>query len=108
MSELLSIFLENALKYASPQAVITLDLYRKANRLYLSVTNPTEQDLNQDLNHWFDRFYRQSGKSGKSGYGLGLAIAKAITMAHQGEISAHKKGEKTLEMRVILPYRQSK
>ena len=108
LSELLSIFLENALKYASPQAVITLDLYRKSNRLYLSVTNPTEQDLNQDLNHWFDRFYRQSGKSGKSGYGLGLAIAKAITMAHQGEISAHKKGEKTLEMRVILPYRQSK
>ena len=40
LSELLSIFLENALKYASPQAVITLDLYRKANRLYLSVTNP--------------------------------------------------------------------
>ena len=104
---------ENAIDWTSfsediKQAVITLDLYRKANRLYLSVTNPTEQDLNQDLNHWFDRFYRQSGKSGKSGYGLGLAIAKAITMAHQGEISAHKKGEKTLEMRVILPYRQSK
>lgn len=108
LSELLSIFVENALKYASPQATITLDLYVKANRLYLSVTNPTEQDLSQDLNHWFDRFYRQSGKSGKSGYGLGLAIAKAIVVAHQGEVSARKCGEKTIEMRVSFPYRQTK
>lgn len=108
LSELLSIFVENALKYASPQATITLDLYVKSNRLYLSVTNPTEQDLSQDLNHWFDRFYRQSDRSGKSGYGLGLAIAKAIVVAHQGEVSARKCGEKTIEMRVSFPYRQTK
>lgn len=108
LSELLSIFVENALKYASPQATITLDLYVKSNRLYLSVTNPTEQDLSQDLNHWFDRFYRQSDRSGKSGYGLGLAIAKAIVVAHQGEVSARKCGGKTIEMRVSFPYRQTK
>lgn len=108
LSELLSIFVENALKYASPQATITLDLYVKSNRLYLSVANPTEQDLSQDLNHWFDRFYRQSDRSGKSGYGLGLAIAKAIVVAHQGEVSARKCGEKTIEMRVSFPYRQTK
>lgn len=108
LSELLSIFVENALKYASSQATITLDLYVKSNRLYLSVTNPTEQDLSQDLNHWFDRFYRQSDRSGKSGYGLGLTIAKAIVVAHQGEVSARKCGEKTIEMRVSFPYRQTK
>ena len=60
------------------------------------------------LEKLFDRFYRAdpSRESGKGGYGIGLATAKATAEAHGGTISAQKKGAKQIAFTVTLPLSQ--
>jgi two-component system sensor histidine kinase CiaH len=57
----------------------------------LQVHNDGEPIAAQDLPHLFERFYRadkaRTQQNQQGGYGLGLAIAKAIVDAHKGKIS---------------------
>ena len=75
----------------------------------LEVGNSTADSLEEDvLEKLFDRFYRAdpSRESGKGGYGIGLATAKATAEAHGGTISAQKKGAKRIAFTVTLPLSQ--
>lgn len=53
----------------------------------------------------FERFYRASdyAHSGEGGYGLGLAIAKAIVVEHDGEIRIEARAEGGARAVVELP-----
>nr|WP_300183448.1 HAMP domain-containing sensor histidine kinase [uncultured Agathobaculum sp.] len=91
LRKLVSILLDNAVKYAAPHSTITctLDRYKGAPRL--TVLNPVEGSVTREqTTRLFDRFYRtdQSRNSQTGGYGLGLSIAAAIVSAHKGRIIA--------------------
>ena len=60
-----------------------------------SEVDPTE------LPHLFDRFYRSDRSTG--GYGIGLAIAKAIVNTHRGKIQASTKDGKSLTIEAVFP-----
>ena len=53
----------------------------------------------------FDRFYRADAARTpeQGGYGIGLSIAKAVTQAHRGKITASSPDGKSLAMLVTLP-----
>ncbi len=94
VSQLVSLLLDNALKYSPEGGTITLELVRQGKHLVLSVCNPTFSEISPDqLTHVFDRFYRSdpSRNSQTGGHGIGLSIAKAIVTAHGGRISARAK-----------------
>ena len=94
VSQLVSLLLDNALKYSPEGGVISLVLVRQGKHLLLSVSNPTLDEIRPDqLSHVFDRFYRSdpSRNSQTGGHGIGLSIAKAIVSAHGGKISAQTK-----------------
>ncbi len=55
------------------------------------------------VSHVFDRFYRAPGQSGKSGAGLGLAIAREIVVAHGGSIACTSELGKGSEFYFLLP-----
>ena len=91
--QLVSLLLDNAVKYSPPQSQIEVTLEKRGKNICFTVYNPTEQISHENLSHLFDRFYRTdtSRNSETGGYGIGLSIARAITDAHKGKISAESK-----------------
>ena len=103
--QLLSILLDNALKYSPAGGRLELGLEKQGKTIVLTLSNPSAQPIEQDkLSHLFDRFYRtdQSRSSQTGGYGLGLSIAKSIVLAHKGKIRAESPDGRTLIFKIYL------
>ena len=93
IKDLISILLENALKYSLSHTSLTL--YRQKNNVILSVENDTSKELSkEDTQNIFKRFYRLDESHSSAGYGLGLPIAKEIVAMHKGEIKVKSENKK--------------
>lgn len=103
--QLISVLLDNALKYADPEGVISLELEKKGRNIRLSVYNTTAHISQEDTAHLFERFYRsdKSRNSDTGGYGIGLSIASAVVTAHKGKITAATKDERSLLITAVFP-----
>ncbi|MBQ9414090.1 MAG: HAMP domain-containing histidine kinase [Clostridia bacterium] len=104
--QLVSILLENAVKYSPEGGAVTLTLAPHRKAAVLMVRNTAVNPVNDaDLPHLFDRFYRTdtSRNSGTGGHGIGLSIAKAIVDAHGGAIAASTKDGQDFIITVTLP-----
>lgn len=109
LTGLTSILLDNACKYAPPGGSIKLCLHRKQEKVLLSVNNDCRQAIDKEqLEHIFDRFYRidESRDREHGGYGLGLAIAKAIAEQHGALIKAEYAKERGMTISVEFSKRQ--
>ena len=103
--QLLSILLDNALKYTPDDGEVEIALKKEGRMIRLSVSNTIDRPMEREmLDRLFDRFYRgdQSRSSQTGGYGLGLSIAKGIVLAHRGKIRAESSGA-SLSVIVSLP-----
>ena len=99
MRQLVSVLLDNALKYSAAGGEVRLWLERRGKGVALRVENESAQPLNRaQLERMFDRFYRgdASHSSRTQGYGIGLSIARAIVDAHRGRISASAEGKRLI------------
>lgn len=103
--EVVTILLDNAVKYTDTKGKISVVLEKKKNHIYLSVYNTTEYLSKEQIPCLFDRFYRtdSSRNSQTGGYGLGLSIAAATVDSHRGKIIAETEDEKSLRIKVIFP-----
>ena len=104
--QLVSILLDNAVKYAPEDGVIRLRLARQGKFAALSVWNTTATPIpRESLDKLFDRFYRTdpSRSSETGGHGIGLSIAKAVVGAHRGKISAETDDGQSLRITALLP-----
>ncbi len=108
LRQLVGILLDNAVKYGKNGTDIILNLERLRNQVKLTVSNETDSLPREQLERFFDRFYRGdfSRSSRTRGYGLGLSIAAAIVNAHRGKINAGLEGENRLVITVLLPIAQ--
>lgn len=93
IKDLISILLENALKYSLSHTSLTL--YRQKNNVILSVENDISKELSkEDTQNIFKRFYRLDESHSSAGYGLGLPIAQEIVAMHKGEIKVKSENKK--------------
>ena len=103
IQQMVSILLDNALKYSPDGGSISLTARRSGKRAEIAVSNTVDGAQHIDAARLFDRFYRadESHSSAVSGTGIGLSIAKATAEAHGGTISARQEGN-TLRFTVRL------
>ena len=96
LRRLVSILLDNAVKYGAGGGTITLTLEKTDRQARLTVSNPGEPIPAEQLGRLFERFYRADASRGeKSGFGLGLSIAAVIAQEHKGALKAESGREGT-------------
>lgn len=94
LGQLVATLLDNAVSHAEKTqnanesaGKILVTLHEEDKCAVLKVTNPGEEIPAEERDRIFERFYRTDSSRELNGhYGLGLAIAKAVVTAHEGEI----------------------
>jgi len=86
--QLVSLLIDNALKYSDVESNIEVRLFKEHDNIILECENLCSNFNQEDKTKLFDRFYRSDKNypSETEGYGLGLSIAKAITELHKGKL----------------------
>jgi two-component system heavy metal sensor histidine kinase CusS len=88
----LSNLLQNAIEHSVPGSRVAVRIARRADAVWISVTNPGSTIAATHLPRLFDRFYRVDASRHDDGmhrgHGLGLAIVKAVADMHGGAVSA--------------------
>lgn len=93
---LISILLDNAIKYGAEGGTVRLTLEQRDRQARLTVSNPGQPISPEQLSHLFERFYRADTSRGeKSGFGLGLSIAQTIAREHKGPLKAESDAQST-------------
>lgn len=102
LRQVLHNLLANALRHTPHGGRVTISTHRGTDHVQIAITDSGEGIAPEHLPQLFDRFYRadksrsrnrDGNKSGnQGGTGLGLAIVKAITEAHGGQITAKSDG----------------
>ena len=102
--QLISILVDNAMKYAVESADISISLKSDGRKVKFVLKNLTDgmEEGSQDI--LFERFYRpdSSRNSETGGSGIGLSLAKSIVESHKGRITARCDGDGYITFQVTL------
>jgi signal transduction histidine kinase len=92
---------ENAASFAGPAGAVEVRVTREDDAVRLSVHDSGPGIAEADLPRVFDRFF--TTREGAHGTGLGLALVKAVVVAHGGEIRALSPPHRGAIFHVQLP-----
>ncbi|MCJ7706223.1 MAG: ATP-binding protein [Anaerolineales bacterium] len=105
LRQVVLILLDNALAHTPAGGAIRLQAKPRGHAVELVITDTGSGIAPEHLNRVFERFYRvegaAEGQGGRSG--LGLAIAKALTEAQQGEIRLESKPGQGTRVTLTFP-----
>ncbi len=110
MEQLFLNLLENAVKYTPAGSPVTIEARGSRHEVELSVADRGPGLRPEELDKVFDLFY-QGGQdeaaggtgAGRKGYGIGLAICRAIVQVHGGRIWAENRAGGGALFRFTLP-----
>ncbi len=86
--QLVSILMDNAVKYAADGSPIRLSMTEGKRKVTLTSENACTEVDPGELPKFFDRFYRADKARAGGGFGVGLSIARGIAEEHGGSIRA--------------------
>ncbi len=95
--------LANAIRYAGPGSICSVELANPADGPVLTVSDDGKGVDASDLPRLFERFYRGDQARTSRGTGLGLAIVKHVVTSAGGEVEATSETGQGLEIRVRFP-----
>lgn len=104
--EMLTILLDNAIKYSPKDTSVSLTCRKSDNHVIVQIADQGIGISRQDMPHIFNRFYRTDKSRSKSnipGYGLGLSIAKQIIDQHHGSVKVKSSLGKGSVFTIKLP-----
>ncbi len=85
--------IRNAEKYADSDSKFIVSVNVIDDNVQISFINKCAGLVEEDIEKFFERFYRQDKSRNKEGTGLGLAIVQRIIELHNGSIVAEKENE---------------
>ena len=89
--QMMTILLDNALKYTPPDGEIRLSLAKEGRHVRIIAENTCDPSLEPDPERLFERFYCGDAartQKKESGYGIGLSAARAICETFGGKLTA--------------------
>lgn len=86
ISQAIENVLKNAIEHTDIGGVINVDIAKKNSMITIRIEDSGDGIIEQEIENVFRRFYRGNGN--KTGYGIGLSMAKDIVEAHHGSIQA--------------------
>ena len=101
LENVFSNLLDNAIKNTPSQGEIEVKLHHSGNSAVVTVEDNGPGIPPEQIPHVFERFQQSSGL--RSGFGLGLAIAREIILAHGGKIEVSSNPGEGAKFTVILP-----
>lgn len=98
MVQLISVLMDNAVKYTNEDGNIFVSLEGNDKRIKLQFKNTCSQLPSVSPDKLFDRFYRadEARTQKNGGYGIGLSVAQSIAEAYKGKISAEYENGNTI------------
>lgn len=93
---------ENGCKY-SDDHVARVDLLLRNGSTIVEVKSIGEPIAEDEMERIFQPFYRSSNSAGKSGFGLGLALAKRIVGLHKGTLEVKSDVKSETSFIITLP-----
>lgn len=105
LRQLLTILIDNAIKYNRPQGSVLVRVAVQGDAAAVFVQDTGIGISRADQRRIFDRFYRgaNAAQSGSGGSGIGLAIALRIATLHQGRISVSSEPGQGTTFTVTFP-----
>ncbi len=98
LRQLVTILLDNAVKYSDVDSEVLLKLTVDGNKAILEVIDRGVGIAEEDVKKIFDRFFHKGG-----GTGLGLPIAREIADRHHGSLTCKSTLGEGTTFRLILP-----
>jgi two-component system phosphate regulon sensor histidine kinase PhoR len=95
-SNLISNLIDNAIKYAAAEPIITITTFIKGSSIFVSLADNGIGMSDETQKRIFEKFYRAhtGNLHNVKGFGLGMSYVKTVIDAHKGNISvASKLGE---------------
>jgi Signal transduction histidine kinase len=101
--ELISILVDNAVKYCDEGGSVNMSLTSRGKKAILTVSNDYKAGEGVDYSRFFERFYRadESHNNATKGYGIGLSMAESLVEMFNGRIGVNYKN-KVITFTVIL------
>jgi signal transduction histidine kinase len=103
--QVVSILLDNAVKYTPQGGKVTVRVGEEEVRAYLEVSDTGIGIPEEELPLVFERFHRADASRAEGGAGLGLSIALQIAEAHGGVIAAESAVGRGSTFTLVLPCR---
>ena len=97
--------LSNAIKFSNPGDEITIKIWDKEERVFISVKDTGAGIAREKMDHIFDRFHQvdKSLSRPSEGSGIGLSLVKALVELQGGRIDVTSECEKGSEFIIELP-----
>lgn len=87
LRQMFFVIIDNAVKFSYDNGTITTKIVKANDKLYINITDEGVGISEEELPYIFEKFYKSKLKQNEKGTGLGLMIAKQISLKHDGELT---------------------
>ena len=103
LQRVFSNLIDNALKYTPPGGSVHISIRETNNSIIVTIRDSGLGIAAEDLPHIFDRFFRGEKSRSTQGNGLGLSLAQAFVLVHEGTITVTSTPGQGSQFVVTLP-----